>query len=468
MSILAGFMVPHPPLIIAEVGKGEERKIAETEKAYHKVGRKIAELAPETIVVISPHNAMYRDYIHVRPQEHLQGSFRQFGAPKPVIEADSDLDFIDALCRIAEAGCNASPCWGVLGGEDETLDHGTLVPLSFVNQYYRSYRLVSVGLSGLPLTVHYRLGQAIKETAENLGRRTVVIASGDLSHYLKEDGPYGYREDGPVYDERIMDVMADAQFGKLLEFSDEFCSQAGECGHRAFTILAGALDETAVRAERLSYQDTFGVGYGICTYDVIGKDSKRNFLKQYRESVMQRCTPASDDADAYVALARKSLEYYVTTGRRMDVPEALPTEMTERSAGVFVSIHQDGALRGCIGTIAPMQENIACEIMENAVSAAAFDPRFAPVMPEELSQLVYSVDVLGEPEAIDAMDALDAKRYGVIVTKGNRRGLLLPDLDGVDTPEQQVAIARQKAGIGADEKGVALARFQVIRHGEKG
>ncbi len=468
MSIIAGFMVPHPPLIIAEVGKGEERKVAETAEAYHKVGREIAALAPETIVVISPHNVMYRDYIHIRPQKRLRGSFRQFGAKKPVIEAESDLEFIDALCRLAETDGNASSCWGVLGGESEELDHGTLVPLSFVNRYYRSYRLVSAGLAGLPLAVHYRLGQAVKETAEKLGRKTVVIASGDLSHYLKEDGPYGYRKEGPAYDQRIMDVMAGAQFGKLLEFSDAFCSQAGECGHRVFTILAGALDKTAVCPERLSYQDTFGVGYGICTYHVVGTDPKRNFLERYGAEVMERHAPASDDADGYVALARKSLEHYVTTGRRMDLPDALPKEMTGRSAGVFVSVHKNGELRGCIGTIAPVQDNIACEIVENAISAAAFDPRFPPITPDELTQLQYSVDVLGEPEAVASMDALDAKRYGVIVTKGNRRGLLLPDLDGVDTPQQQVAIAKQKAGIGADEKGVALARFEVVRHGEKG
>lgn len=468
MSILAGFMVPHPPLIIAEVGKGEEQKIAETAEAYHRVGREIASLAPETIVVISPHNAMYRDYIHIRPQKHLRGSFRQFGAKKPIIEADSDLEFVDALCRITEADGNASSCWGVLGGGDEELDHGTLVPLSFVNWYYRSYRLVSAGLSGLPLAVHYRLGQAIKETAENLGRKTVVIASGDLSHYLKEEGPYGYRKEGPVYDQKIMDVMAGARFEKLLEFSDEFCGRAGECGHRAFTILAGALDETAVQPERLSYQDTFGVGYGICTYHVMGKDPERKFLEQYGKSMLERCMPVLDDADGYVALARKSLEHYVTTGRRMEIPDGLPQEMVEYSAGVFVSVHKNGALRGCIGTIAPVQENIAREIVENAVSAAAFDPRFSPVTPDELPQLAYSVDVLGEPEAVDSMDALDVKRYGVIVEKGSRRGLLLPDLDGVDTPEQQVAIARQKAGIGADERDVAIARFSVTRHGEKG
>lgn len=466
MSILAGFMVPHPPLIIPEIGKGEEGRIQETADSYHAVGREIALLKPETIVVISPHNVMYRDYIHIRPEKNLAGSFREFETEAPAIEARNDLAFVDGICRAAKADGD-SDCWGVLGSGEQELDHGTLVPLYFVNRYYQSYRLISVGLAGLPLAVHYRLGQTIKATAEKLNRRTVIIASGDLSHYLKEDGPYGYRREGPEYDEKIMDVMASARFGELLTFSDEFCSRAGECGHRAFTIMAGALDETAVQPKRLSYQKTFGVGYGICTYHVTGADPSRNFLAQYRVDMKKQIALRLKDEDEYVKLARASVEHYVTLGKPMETPDKLPEEMMKTRAGAFVSIHKEGELRGCIGTIEAVQENIACEIIENAISAAVRDPRFYPIAPDELPQLQYSVDILGEPEVIASVEELDVKRYGVIVTKGSRNGLLLPDLEGIDTPEQQVAVARQKAGIGADEEGVILERFRVVRHGEK-
>lgn len=466
MSILAGFMVPHPPLIIPEIGKGEEGRIQETADSYHAVGREIALLKPETIVVISPHNVMYRDYIHIRPEKNLAGSFREFETEAPAIEARNDLAFVDGICRAAKADGD-SDCWGVLGSGEQELDHGTLVPLYFVNRYYQSYRLISVGLAGLPLAVHYRLGQTIKATAEKLNRRTVIIASGDLSHYLKEDGPYGYRREGPEYDEKIMDVMASARFGELLTFSDEFCSRAGECGHRAFTIMAGALDETAVQPKRLSYQKTFGVGYGICTYHVTGADPSRNFLAQYRVDMKKQIALRLKDEDEYVKLARASVEHYVTLGKPMETPDKLPEEMMKTRAGAFVSIHKEGELRGCIGIIEAVQENIACEIIENAISAAVRDPRFYPIAPDELPQLQYSVDILGEPEVIASVEELDVKRYGVIVTKGSRNGLLLPDLEGIDTPEQQVAVARQKAGIGADEEGVILERFRVVRHGEK-
>ena len=158
--------------------------------------------------------------------------------------------------------------------------------------------------------------------------------------------------------------------------------------------------------------------------------------------------------DCYVVLARRTIEEYVRTGRQIQVPDDLPQEMCEQRAGVFVSIKinegQQTRLRGCIGTIQAVQRSIAEEIIHNAISAAVKDPRFAPITPEELDQLVISVDVLG-------------KRYGVVVTNGYRRGLLLPNLEGVDTVEDQVMIAKQKAGIGWQEE-VQLERFEVVRH----
>ena len=128
-----------------------------------------------------------------------------------------------------------------------------------------------------------------------------------------------------------------------------------------------------------------------------------------------------------------------------------------------MSIHEHGQLRGCIGTIAPTRDCLAEEIIRNAISASTRDPRFRPIRKEELPFLEISVDVLGEAEDIESEAELDVKRYGVIVSKGMRRGLLLPDLGGVDTVEQQVAIAKQKAGISQSEK-VTLQRFEVVRH----
>lgn len=163
-----------------------------------------------------------------------------------------------------------------------------------------------------------------------------------------------------------------------------------------------------------------------------------------------------------VRLAKETVEEYVTNGEIISPPPDLPAEMTGE-AGVFVSLKKNGELRGCIGTLQPTRENIALEIIQNAVSAATQDPRFPPVTASELDKLNYSVDVLSEPEKISGKDELDPQKYGVIVTSGERRGLLLPDLEGVDTAEEQIRIAAMKAGIYSAEK-IELYRFEVKRY----
>lgn len=458
--ITGAFMVPHPPLIVPEIGRGEEQKIQDTIDAYHEAGRRIGGLKPETIVLISPHQVMYADYFHISPGKEAEGDFSQFGAGQVRFQVRYDMEFVENLCKLSDAGDIPA---GIAGERDRRLDHGTMVPLYFVNQYWKDYQLVRVGLSGLPLTAHYELGRRIRETAEALERRIVIIASGDLSHRLKADGPYGYKKEGPEYDSRIMQVMESGDFGELLEFSDDFCEKAGECGHRSFTIMAGALDRMEVKARRLSYEGPFGVGYGICTYETGGRDLKRNFKDQYEEQERKRIMKQRQQEDEYVQLARKTVEEYVRTGKKIRIPEGLPGDMQDRRAGVFVSIKKEGRLRGCIGTIRAVCPSVAEEIIENGVSAASRDPRFAPIEPEELDKLTITVDVLGDTEKIDSPDKLDVKRYGVVVKKGYRKGLLLPNLEGVDTVEEQIAIAKQKAGIGEQEKA-ELERFEVVRH----
>jgi AmmeMemoRadiSam system protein A len=162
-----------------------------------------------------------------------------------------------------------------------------------------------------------------------------------------------------------------------------------------------------------------------------------------------------------VRLARETIETYVREGKRLR-PENLTQDM-EQKAGVFVSLHMHHELRGCIGTFEPVESNIAEEIVTNAISSATRDPRFPPVSVDELGSLEYSVDVLTAPERIDRADRLDPKRYGVIVEAGWRRGLLLPDLEGVDSVERQIEICRMKAGI-SPEEAVKLYRFEVKRH----
>ena len=460
MSILAGFMVPHPPLIVPAVGRGSEEEVRETIDAYDRVADEIAALKPETIIITSPHATMYSNYFHISPGQGAKGSFADFGAPQVKFDETYDSGLWDLIASLAEA--EDFPA-GIEGERKAQLDHGTMVPLWFIRKKYSNFKIVRIGLSGLPLTDHYHLGELIKAAVEKTGRRAVFVASGDLSHKLQYHGPYGFAPEGPVYDERIMDVCGRAAFGELFDFDEDFCDKAAECGHRSFVIMAGAFDGLKIKATRFSHQDVTGVGYGICSFYPEGPDETRRFRKLRIEEEERKLAALAENSDDYVKLARRSLESYVLRKETIEVPKGLPAEMYSKQAGVFVSIHKQGSLRGCIGTILPTEDNVAAEIIQNAISASSFDPRFDPITADELKYLEINVDVLGEPEDIDSPSQLDVKRYGVIVSSGGKRGLLLPDLEGVDTVEDQIDIARRKAGIRPGER-LKLQRFEVVRH----
>lgn len=460
MGILAAFIVPHPPMIVPEVGRGSEKQIEKTIKAYKRVAEEIAELRPETIIISTPHSIMYRDYFHISPGSGATGSFAAFRAPEVRFDVDYDKEFVDMLASRAESVNFPA---GTLGEREKELDHGVMVPLWFILKKYDGFKLVRTGLSGLDLFKHYEYGMLIKDVAEVLDRRVVYVASGDLSHKLQDYGPYGFANEGPVYDSRIMDVCSRGSFGELFDFDESFCQKAAECGHRSFVIMAGALDGESVDANVYSHEDVTGVGYGICSFFPTGDDESRCFLEQKLNIIESDIEQKKQKSDAYVRLARASAEYFVKNKKVIEIPDWVPDELLARSAGAFVSIHKFGELRGCIGTISATQENIALEIINNAVSAVSRDPRFDPVREDELKFLDISVDILGDAERVMLEAELDVKKYGVIVQSGYKRGLLLPDLDGIDTVRQQISIAMQKGGISPDDD-IELFRFEVIRH----
>lgn len=428
--ILGAIMVPHPPIIIPEIGKGEEQAIQPTIDAYHQAAKTLASWKPDTILFLSPHADMYRDYFQISPGSHAKGSFARFQAPDVSFDVTYDTELVDAICSISQQ--EGMPA-GKEYPEQESLDHGVMVPLYFIEQYIQDVPIVRIGLSGLSLEKHRTFGQLIARACDQLGRRVAVVASGDLSHYCQERGPYGFREQGPKYDERIMEVMGAGDFDALLDFDESFLAAAGECGHRSFTILSGILDGLQVHTQRLSHQDVFGVGYGICIYTC---------------------------QDPYVSLAKETIEAFIQGESLPIVPESL----SYQQAGTFVSLHKNGQLRGCIGTFLPTQECVGLEVISNAIKACSQDPRFPAVQSEEIGELDISVDVLGSLEPVEDKRELDVHRYGILVSDPyGRRGLLLPDLEGVDTVDQQIEIAMMKAGI-TEEDSLEIQRFEVVRH----
>lgn len=460
MAILGAFIVPHPPLIVPEIGRGMEARIQATIDGYKEIARRIADLRPDIIVLSTPHAAGYADYIHISPNQGAEGTFQDFGVPQVRIEVDYDVEFAALLESLA--GKAKIPA-GTLGERESQLDHGTMVPLYFINQAYREYKLVRISNSALSPLTHYRFGKCIAEAVEMSDKRVVMVASGDLSHKLKEDGPYGLSAEGAVFDREATEAMSRGDFLRFLSFDEDFTEAVAECGLHSFQILAGTLDGKAVDSKLLSYEGPFGVGYAVATFEVVGEDESRRFDQRSEEEESIRLELKKAEEDHFVRLARASLENFVRTGKYVRSPDSLSRDLTAQKAGVFVSLKMEGRLRGCIGTISPTTRSIAEEIIRNAVSAGTDDPRFPPVQEHELPWLVYSVDVLEKAERISSIEELDISRYGIIVSSRGRQGLLLPNLKGIDTPQQQVEIALDKAGIPSNAP-YNMERFEVVRH----
>lgn len=458
MSVTAGFLVPHPPMIIPEIGEGREAAISSTIKSYRGVARQIEALRPDTIVILTPHSTVYSDYIHISPGDGAGGSLASFG-----FDQAFQVRYDETLVRRIERLCgNAHLPAGTLGERDSSLDHGTLVPLYFIQQRLPDCPIVRVSPAGLSREEHYRFGTLLAKAVEELQRNAVVVASGDLSHRLTKDGPYGFAPEGPELDQALTRILNSGRFGELFELEEALCDRGAECGFKPILMMAGALDRRDVRSKLLSYQGPFGVGYAVAAYAVGGSDPTRNFLSRRLDRNAIELERRRAGEDPYVRLARKALEGYLRHGKLPSLPADLPEELTSQQAGVFVTLHKQGQLRGCIGTTGPTQISIAEEIRQNAISAGTGDPRFSPVETRELDELVYSVDVLGPSEPA-TREMLDPQQYGVIVASGSKRGLLLPNLDGVDTVEEQLAIALSKAGI-SSKREYHIQRFEVVRH----
>lgn len=458
--------MPHPPLIIPTVGKGEEKTIQNTIDACNKVGEEISKLKPETVVIITPHGTMFSDAIAISNEEYIKGDFSQFRDFGTHIEGTIDKEFNEELINICErenisaAGVDSNLLRRF--NRDYELDHGAMIPMYFINKYYKDYKIVHITYAALSDIELYKFGMAIRETANNLNKKIVFIASGDLSHRLTEDGPYEYSPEGAKFDKTLLDNLQKGNVLDVFNMDKYVVECAGECGLRSVFIMLGAMDKEKVKGELLSYEGPFGVGYGVMSFDnELKNDSTLESLINMKKENLNKKVLSSNP---YVKLARESLNHYYSSGHLMQKPSNLPKELSEEKGGVFVSLKKFNNLRGCIGTFLPTTDSIAEEIITNAVQAAIYDPRFPRVTEDELSDIEISVDVLDRPHKTTKED-LDPKEYGIIVSQGQKRGLLLPDLEGVDSVENQIKIACDKAGINPNGD-YEIERFKVTRYKE--
>jgi AmmeMemoRadiSam system protein B/AmmeMemoRadiSam system protein A len=315
-------------------------------------------------------------------------------------------------------------------------EHSIEVQLPFLQYIKPDVKIVPIALFPEEPAACREIGEAIAAAIKECGDNAVIMASSDMSHYEPEQS--AHEKDRQAID-AILDLDDEALFERVRKYDISMC------GYGPAISLIVAARQLGARKGRLVKYQTSAAASG-----------DRSRVVGYAGIVI-----TDGETSPQALLARQAVEAYIGRGEVIQ-PKKLVPELKGK-AGVFICLKKEGELRGCIGTFEPRRDNIAQEIVTNAISSAIGDPRFPPVTPDELEGLSYSVDVLTHAEEVHSPSELDPKRYGLIVESGHRRGLLLPDLEGVDTPQQQIAICRQKAGIAPDEP-VNLYRFEVKRY----
>lgn len=466
----------HPPVLIPEIGEGREIEAEKTSRGLRDLAMKVAEIKPKTIICITPHGNVFRDGVSVVYEHRMKGNLNKFGNSELTMEKECDMGLLDQLNSSFAKNC----CHSIFLNEKTAkeyeisldLDHGVFVPLSFIDRYYQNYKIAHITIGELSLIELYTMGKVLREGIEARKKDTLILVSADLSHCLKEEGPYQYNPMGALFDENIVTGIEKKNFYSILTIPHQVYEPAGQCGLRPIVMGLGAVDGMETETKVYSYEGPFGVGY-ISAFIKPLEGVVPSLEKRYEEDKILSYKERRKSEGPVAALARATINTWAQRGRKLnfdhykeqvEVSDEVKRYLENEQAGVFVSLYKKGELRGCIGTTSPVTENIAQEIIRNSIEAGAYDPRFLPVEESELMDLEVSVDVLGIPEEVNGLEDLDPSKYGVIVEKDLHRGLLLPELVGVNTPKDQVDIAKKKAGILESDEDYRLYRFEVLRH----
>ena len=441
-GVIGAALVPHPPVIIPEVGGRDAATVNQTLTALGDLAVWVDSLEADVMVLVSPHGPALRGEFPLSAARRARGHLGSFGAPGIRVDWTIDGRFTQRVAT--EARSRGLPVTVMQSGETLRLDHGAVVPLWALGKAGLCLPLVYCGMPLVDRDLLWEFGEILHRTSIDAGMRVVVVASGDLSHRLTPEAPSGYDPEGERFDSALVSSLARGEADPIRQIPGSVVDRAGQCGYNPLLIALGSLAERPFDGRVYSYEAPFGVGYAV-----VGME-----LEQRAE------------VTGPVELAQESLRHFLEHRKVLPVPDVLSPEM-KAPAAAFVTFTRDGQLRGCIGTVEPAYDCLAEEIIHNAVSAGVRDPRFEPVGAEELPSLECSVDVLGEPERVDRRPDLDPARYGVIVARGRRRGVLLPGLEGVDTVQEQLEIAAQKAGLSVDDPGLEIHRFEVTRYGSK-
>ena len=449
-GIVCAVLMPHAPVLVPGVGGERGRAAANSCRAMRAAAKCLLRQQPESVLLLSPHSPRQPDAFGLWADDWLHGSFAELGAPQVELNLPPDQPLAQALT--AEMHARDLATWRI---RQHPLDHGALVPLWFLVEAGWDGPTLVLGLNQHTTEDLTALGEAIAAAADQLSRRLALVASGDLSHRLLPEAPCGFNPRAHLFDETFMALIRAGSYRELENIAPDLRELAAEDAVDSTLIATAAVNWENTHHEVLNYEGPFGVGYGIAVL----------FAETGSTDDPATASPPKKEGAMLPAVARRAVAAAL---RGTAEPAPLPSgNYLNTKQGVFVTIRQpDGNLRGCVGTFAPKEANIVAETWRSARLAALQDNRFNPVTPEELDSLRFEVSVLHSLEEVSRATELDPRRYGVLVSVADgRRGLLLPGITEIQTPEQQLRYAREKAGIGHDEP-LTIQRFQVDRFSE--
>lgn len=445
-GVVCAVLMPHAPVLVPGVGEARSEAMADSRGAIRRAAKCVLSLHPESIVLISPHSPRQPQAFGVWAGALLQGSLAPFDAPQAEVSLPLDQPLAQAVA--SELHARRLQTWTI---HQAALDHGAVVPLWFLAEAGWAGPTVILGLNHPGPGELRSLGEAIATAAQALPRRLAVIASGDLSHRLSANAPYGYHPQAHEFDETFIGLVRAGDYRSLETIAPALRELAAEDAVDSTVIAASAANWQTRGHQMLHYEGPFGVGYGVA---VLFADSG---LPRGTETAAPGAEPG--EGNVLPGVARHAVETALRGS--YESPPAPTGKYLGAARGVFVTIRrQDGRLRGCVGSSEPVCPNIVAETWRSARLAAFHDNRFPPVTAEELDSLRFEVQVLHSRATVTTMEELDPGRYGILIsTSDGRDSLLLPGIQEIRTPAQQLSCARRKAGIRPSEP-ITLERFQ--------
>jgi AmmeMemoRadiSam system protein A len=444
MAIPCSVLMCHAPIVIPDVAGHRARQCAETTRAMRDIASRICAHGPDAVVLVSPHGPRHATRWGICTQSPLSGNFGRFGADHIGVIVPGAPPAAARLTPIARAMRLTTR---EIAGDN--LDHGALVPLYFLKQAGWDGPTLLIALPQSGTKSEERMGQAIARAADEAGERWVILASGDMSHRLNPNAPAGYHPLAKEFDRTFKTRIDAGDLRGACAIETELREIAAEDVIDSCAVAAGAVGYRSEGHRTYSYEGPFGVGY--------------------LEAVLQEEVPPHSGAHDYsehrpwpmmLQIARDAILARITHNAYR--PPVLPKPWNNPQ-GVFVTLRRtDGALRGCIGHVDPLFAGLAEEVADCAAAAATQDTRFARVSPNELPNISIEVSLLSRPEPVADMSELDPKRYGLVVSSGRARGVLLPNVPEVNTVEDQLRIAASKGQLPPGRPWI-IERFEVAK-----